>query len=120
MKIKTILLPALTFLCSTTAALAATGSDDQKSCTTCTIPNFLGTIEVTEVVARVINYGIYISGTLAMLVFIWGAMQWVFSFGDPKKITLGKEAMIWSAIGLGFIFASGVIVARLYLVISGA
>jgi hypothetical protein len=77
------------------------------------LPNFLGTKDPNDVIARVIKAIIGLSGTLALVIFIWGGIQWLISAGDPKKITSGRNAMMYSAGGLILIFTSYIIVNQL-------
>jgi hypothetical protein len=83
-----------------------TGSSDQ----TYKLPNFLGTDDPNVVVGRVIKFIIGISGTAALLVFIYGGGLWLFSRGKDDMIGKGKKAMVSAVIGLIIIFSSYVLV----------
>lgn len=74
------------------------------------LPNFLFTDEPSDVVARVIKYLLGLVGVAAFVMFLYGGVQWMLSFGDPKKIDAGKDAMVWAVIGLAVIFSSFVII----------
>ncbi len=61
---------------------------------------------VPEIISSILRAAIGIVGALALLVFIYGGFVWLTSGGDSAKVTQGKEAMKWTAIGLVVIFTS--------------
>ncbi len=72
-----------------------------------TLPNPLGgTTDVRTIIARVINAALGISGSLALLMFIWGGMLWLTSGGSPERIQKGKNTIVWAVLGLVLIFGS--------------
>ena len=66
------------------------------------VANFLQTADPNVVIGRVIKYIIGLSGTLALVMFMFGGIQWITSSGNPEKIKKGQNYMLWSAIGLIF------------------
>ena len=46
--------------------------------------NPLETIEINQVVGRVINFMLGLSGSVALLMFVWGGFQWIISNGTPE------------------------------------
>ena len=68
-------------------------------------------------IARVIKVIIGLSGTLALVIFIWGGIQWLVSAGDPKMLNKGRDAMLYSAGGLILIFTSYIIVNQLLTIL---
>jgi hypothetical protein len=42
---------------------------------------------------------------LALVLFIWGIVQFIFASGDEKEIATGKQRMIWGIIALFVIVA---------------
>jgi hypothetical protein len=89
--------------CRKGAKCPATSVCDQKTgfCVY-PVPNFLFTNDPNIVVGRVIKYIIGLSGTLAMIMFMFGGFQWITSAGKPENIKKGQNYMLWSAIGLIF------------------
>ncbi len=75
-----------------------------------TLTNPLGTSDVREIVGRVISAALSVVGSLALLIFIYGGFLWLSSPGDTKKVTQGKDTMIWAILGLVIIFGAYVIV----------
>ncbi|MDP2656728.1 MAG: pilin [bacterium] len=60
----------------------------------------------SELVNLVINAFLGISGSIALVIFIYGGITWMISEGEPEKIKKGLDTMIWAGIGMGIIFAS--------------
>lgn len=65
------------------------------------------------IIGRVIQAMLGLSGTLALLMFVWGGMQWMISGGFPEKIKKGKDTLIWATIGLVVIFTAYTLVSTL-------
>lgn len=51
-----------------------------------------------------------VSGSIALLMFVWGGFLYLTSAGDSKRVTQGTDAMKWAVIGLAVMFFSYVIV----------
>ncbi|MBU1132133.1 pilin [Patescibacteria group bacterium] len=71
-----------------------------------TLPNFLAVDDPSVVIGRVIKFIVGISGSLALVMFIYGGLLWLFSAGRTAYIDKGRDAMIWSGVGLIVIFGS--------------
>ncbi len=72
-----------------------------------TLPNPLGgSTDVRTIIGRVINAALGISGSVALLMFIWGGLQWLTSGGSPERIQKGKNTIVWAVLGLVLIFGS--------------
>jgi len=80
---------------------------------TYSIPNFLGITDPNDLIARIIKVIIGLSGTFALVVFIWGGVLWLISRGEADMIKKGKSAMTYAALGLIIIFSSYIIVNQL-------
>jgi len=70
------------------------------------LQNPLGTTSINSIVGRIIQALLGISGSVALLMFVWGGFQWLISAGNPDRIKKGKDTLIWAAIGLAIIFAA--------------
>ncbi len=77
------------------------------------LSNPLHTNDIREVIGNIIRSLLGLSGALALLMFVWGGLQWVTSGGDPQKITKGKNTLIWATFGLVIIFGSYTAVAAI-------
>ena len=68
------------------------------------LENPLGTTDVNLVVANVIRALLGVTGSIALLMFIWGGLLWLTSGGQPEKVKKGKETLKWALLGLVVIF----------------
>lgn len=65
---------------------------------------------VIELMVNVMRFIFSITGTVALVAFIWGGFQMLISFGNPATVTKGKETIRNAVIGLLLIFGSWMIV----------
>lgn len=56
------------------------------------------------VIARLINYVLGFVGSIALIMFIYGGITWMTAAGSEEKVKKGKDIIIWSVLGLAFIF----------------
>jgi hypothetical protein len=77
------------------------------------LTNPLGTTDPRLVIANVIKAILGITGSLALLMFVWGGIQWLISGGSPDKIKKGKDTLIWAVIGLAVIISAYAIINTL-------
>jgi len=84
------------------------------------LPNPLQTDSIATIIGRITKYMVGISGTIALLFFIYGGSLWLISAGRPDYVTKGRNAMVWSGIGLVVIFASYALVYLAYKIIGKA
>lgn len=77
-----------------------------------TIENPLGdkATSIPQLVNRVIKALFGISGTAALVMFLYGGFVWMTAMGEDKKIKNGWDTMVWAALGLAVIFGSYAIV----------
>ncbi|MFA5854329.1 MAG: pilin [Patescibacteria group bacterium] len=83
------------------------------------LPNPLKAESVPELISNILKAGMEIVGALALLVFIYGGFIWLTSGGDSGKVSAGKEAMKWAAVGLLVIFTSYGLVSFVFSAITG-
>ncbi|MBT5808628.1 hypothetical protein HOI18_05140 [Candidatus Uhrbacteria bacterium] len=62
--------------------------------------------DIVVVISRIIKAILGIVGAIALLMFVWGGLQWVLSAGSPDKIKKGKDTLVWAVIGLTVIIAA--------------
>lgn len=82
------------------------------------LDNPLGTTNPHVIIGRLIRAILGLSGTAALVVFVYGGFLWLTSAGDPKKVEKGKEAIKWAVLGIAFIFISYTLVNALIGVIA--
>ncbi len=63
-------------------------------------------VEFTSIISTVIKTALGIIGALTLLMLVWGGFQWLTSAGNPEKVKMGTQTMIWAIIGVALVFAS--------------
>lgn len=58
------------------------------------------------IIGRIINAALGISGSIAILMVVYGGVTWLTSGGSTDKITKGKNVLVWATIGLAVIFGA--------------
>ena len=69
-------------------------------CTVTDPLNPLCTNDIQAVVARLIKFMLAFAGSVALLMFVWGGFQYLWSAGDSGKIKKGKEILMNAGLGL--------------------
>lgn len=77
------------------------------------LPNPLGITDVRDIMGRIISAALSISGSIALLMFVYGGILWLTSRGESKQVEKGKAILVWSTLGLGVIFSSYVLVSAI-------
>jgi TRAP-type C4-dicarboxylate transport system permease small subunit len=70
------------------------------------LPKPLGQISLAQLTGRVIRAAMGISGAVALIMFIWGGVQWMSSQGNAEKTKKAQNTLLWSVIGLIAIFGA--------------
>ena len=68
------------------------------------------TEEITVYIGNLIVELLGYIGLIAIIMFIYAGVSFMFSAGDSKKITQRTKLMVWTALGLAVIFSSYIIV----------
>ncbi|MDG1949786.1 MAG: hypothetical protein P8J32_03090 [bacterium] len=71
-----------------------------------TLTNPLGTTNIRAVIGRIIQAILGVTGSIALLMFIWGGFLWLTSAGNDTRIKKGKDTLVWSSIGLTVMVAA--------------
>lgn len=61
---------------------------------------------VSSIIRVVIKSALGIIGALTLLMLVWGGFQWLTSAGNPEKVKMGTQTMVWAIIGVVLVFAS--------------
>lgn len=69
-------------------------------------------------IGRLIKALLGLSGSVALLMFVWGGFQYLWSGGDPKKVDKGKETLKNAVLGIVIIFFSYTLVTALIKALS--
>lgn len=75
------------------------------------LPNFLGITDPNILINRIIRAILGVTGSAALIIFIYGGFLWLTSAGSDARVTKGTNAMKWAAIGLVIIFSAYVLVS---------
>jgi hypothetical protein len=108
------LLTASPALAQTGPAPAAPAGEEAVAPTEYKLENPLGTESIPDLVGRVVTIFTGISGSFALLMFIYGGALWIFSGGSEERVTKGKEVMKWATIGMAVMFGAYLIVRTLF------
>lgn len=84
------------------------------------LDNPLGTTDIRVIVSRFIRIITGISGSIALLMFVYGGFLWVTSAGEAEKVKQGKKVFVNATLGLIIIFTAYAAIAALFRVFSGA
>jgi hypothetical protein len=77
------------------------------------LTNPLGTSDINVIIGNIVQVLLGFSGSIALLMFIWGGFLWLTSAGEPKRVKKGKDTLIWAAAGLVVIFSAYVVLRTL-------
>lgn len=78
------------------------------------LENPLSTTSIPALVGQVITIFTGIAGSIALLMFIYGGVLWIFSGGNDEKVTKGKDVMKWAVIGLAVMFGAYALVKLVF------
>lgn len=68
--------------------------------------NPLGEVSLPILIGRAIQAVLGITGSLALLMFVWGGFVWLTSAGVPARIKSGRDTLMWASIGIAVIFGA--------------
>ncbi len=74
----------------------------------------LGRTTLSVIAGRLIGAFLSLSGTLALLVFIWSGFSWMAAGGAPEKIKAAKQNMVYATMGLIVCFSSFTVLDYLF------
>jgi len=68
--------------------------------------NPLGTTSVPQLIGRIINTILGLTGSIALLMTIYGGFLWLTSGGNAGRIEKGQKTLTMAVLGLAIIFGS--------------
>ena len=77
------------------------------------IPQPLGSTTLEAIIGNVVRGILGVSGALALIMFIWGGLQWMIAQGEADKIKKAKGTIVWAILGMVIIFSAYAIVSTL-------
>jgi len=75
--------------------------------TTYTIPNPLGTTDITTLFSKLSTALLDIAVPIAVIMYVWAGILFLTSRGDPGRVTQAKKVLLYTTIGLVVIFLAG-------------
>ncbi len=82
--------------------------------------NPLGGRTVPEIIGFLIQAALGISGSLALLMIVYGGFLWLTAGGKTDRIEKGKQTLLWSIIGLAVIFGANILANFVISTLGGA
>ena len=62
--------------------------------------------DLIVIIGLIIQAILGVTGSLSLLMFVYGGFLWMTSAGNKNRVQKGKEVLIWATIGLTVIFSS--------------
>ena len=81
------------------------------------VPNALNTPYLQNVLGKFASVLVGVSGSIGLLVFVWGGVSMIASNGDAAKVKKARDMMVWTAVGLAIIFGSEALVRAVFNVL---
>lgn len=66
----------------------------------------LGKTNVQQIIGRIINFILGLTGVVALIIFIWGGLKWMTAAGSPERVKSAQQTILWATLGLVVIFAA--------------
>ena len=85
-----------------------------------TLYNRLGQRSIPQIVGFVIQAALGISGSIALLMIVYGGFVWLTSRGEPDKIKKGQQTIVWSVIGIAVLFGANILATYIINTLGGA
>ncbi len=102
----------------TSAAAAAAAATKPPAKTMLVDP--LGNITIRQLVGRATNLLMGLSGSFALLAFVYGGFKMITAGGNEKKYAEGLNSLKWAVIGLLVIFGSFILLNALFAALGTA
>jgi TRAP-type C4-dicarboxylate transport system permease small subunit len=78
------------------------------------ITNPLKANSIPELAGLIINVVLGLTGSVALIMFIYGGLLWMLSGGNADRVKQGRDTFIWSILGLVVIFSSYILVKFIF------
>ena len=67
-----------------------------------------------DLISNIIKFVLGITGSISLLLFVYGGFLWMTSAGNSEQVSKGKNVFIWATIGLIVIFSSYAILKEIF------
>lgn len=79
-----------------------------------TLPNPINADSPEELISNVIQVILGVTGSISLLMFVYGGFIWLTSAGNSERVSRGKNVFVWATIGLVVIFTSYVVLRTIF------
>jgi hypothetical protein len=79
----------------------------------------LGQTDIPTLIGKVIRFILGVTGSIALVMFIYGGFLWMTAAGNTQQVDKGKKALIWSVLGLLAVFGSYSVLNLVYRALPG-
>ncbi|MBU1102115.1 pilin [Patescibacteria group bacterium] len=85
------------------------------------MPNFLSCSSVSTCITNIANFIInFIAMPLAVFMIILAGFRFVLAQGNDEKLQVARKNFIWTAIGVGIVFASNILIIYIQELLGGS
>lgn len=77
------------------------------------LTNPLYTTDIRNIIGRIIQAILGVTGAVSLLMFVYGGFLWLISGGEKEKVKKGQETMKWAVLGLAVIIGAYMIVSTI-------
>jgi len=78
------------------------------------LPNPLGTEDLPSLLGSIIRMLLDVTGSIALLMFVYGGYMWLTSAGEKDRVQKGKDIMKWATVGVVLTYCAYVVVANVF------
>jgi len=78
-----------------------------------------GTPGPQELIGNIIKGVLGVTGSIALLMFIYGGMTWMLSGGASDKVEKGRKTFVWAILGIAVILSSYILVDFIFKTVAG-
>lgn len=65
---------------------------------------------LTKIINEILNPLVLLLLAVAIAVFVWGLVEFIWNAGDENKVSAGKQHIIWGLVGLFIMLSVGGII----------
>jgi len=81
-----------------------------------TLVNPIKIEDPADLIANIIKIILGLTGSIALLLFVYGGFLWMTSAGNSERVTKGKNVFVWAVVGLLVIFSSYAILKKIFTI----
>lgn len=90
-----------------------TGGSSAPEATSVQVPDPLSGANVPSLIGSIVRTFVGIAGSIALAIFVWGGLSYIFSGGESSKVKAATEMLRNAAIGIVLIFGAYMLTATI-------